>query len=113
MFPEHNLLNADVIEQLQLGGFLPLHIEFLGWLSGYASALNNSKNACRAGHTILGKNEAMFDTFIAKKQDSVAPRRVTRDDHHEIDKKARKLQKYLDQLAEQVPNDGDHDKEDL
>ena len=51
-------------------------IQFLGWMSGYASAISNSKNPCKAAKTILQKEKTlkMLDIFEKKKKDYVAPK---------------------------------------
>jgi hypothetical protein len=107
------------VKALQLGGLPPLHIEYLGWLSGTAGAINNSSNPVRAAHTCLAndekRKEPMLDKFIARKLDAACPRRVTREDHSKVDQKLKKLQAKLDQFAEDNVPQGDakNDEEDL
>jgi len=73
-------LKKDVIAALLVGGFDPVHVEFLGWLSYAAAALNNSRNPVKAGHTLLEKIDdpesnmaEMWETFERKKMDTIAP----------------------------------------
>jgi hypothetical protein len=114
MWTPTQLLAEDTVKALQMGGFPPLQIEFLGWLSGYAQALNNSTNPVKAAHTILSKpkSEEMWEKFSTKKIDTIKPK--DRDDHYLLDKKARKLQEKLDQIeSETVPLGSELDSEDL
>ena len=66
-----------------MGGFKPTEIEFLGWLSYNAAAINNSRNPVKAAHTILAKCEdpdskmyKMLMLFKLKKNESVKPTEV-------------------------------------
>jgi hypothetical protein len=80
MWHPKNYLHPEVITALLMSGFKPLEIEFLGWLSYTAAALNNSRNPSRAAHTILAKANdeessmhKMLMTFANRKKDSIRP----------------------------------------
>lgn len=85
MWKPKNLLRPDVIKTLEEADFTDLKIEFLGWLSYNAAALNNSRNPARAAHTLLAKesNVEMIKKFIQRKHQSVRPANVA--DHSEAD----------------------------
>ncbi len=91
MWTPKQLLNPKIIDALYLGGFATLQIEFLGWLSYNAAALNNSRNPVKAAHTILAKAnnpKAKMHTMLAKfqhrKLDSIEPMNV--EEHPVADK---------------------------
>jgi hypothetical protein len=91
MWHPKQLLHEKIIDSLLMGGFSPLHIEFLGWLSYIAAALNNSRNPVKVAHTIL-KNTSdpehrmsqMLATFVKRKEESIEPEKV--ESHEEADK---------------------------
>lgn len=90
MWTPKNHLHPLIIDALLMGGFDPLTIEFLGWLSYNASALNNSRNPVKAAHTILAnasdpdhKMHKMLHTFRNRKKESIRPMQV--EDHTEAD----------------------------
>lgn len=86
MWKPKQLLCPEVIESLTQADFSPERIEFLGWLSWIASALNNSRNPVKAAHTMLAKPTVvpMVEKFLVKKQQSVQPT-VGVPDHEEAD----------------------------
>ena len=43
MWHPKQLLRGEIIDALYLGGFTTIQIEFLGWLSYNAAAINNSR----------------------------------------------------------------------
>jgi len=102
MWKPAQLLNEDVVLSLRQNGMGELEIEFLGWLNGNASAVNNSKNPVKAAHTLLAKpsNEKMFEVFAAKKKESVRPKQ--REEHDATSQKFRKLEKWIEQVNEDV-----------
>ncbi|MGA2484025.1 MAG: hypothetical protein ABSF92_13005 [Candidatus Acidiferrales bacterium] len=75
MWSPPSLLHPEVIETLEQADFPPEYIEFLGWLSGNAFALNNSRNPAKAAHTLLAKekNVVMLEKFFKRKKESVKP----------------------------------------
>jgi hypothetical protein len=91
MWHPKQLLHDKIIDALFMGGFSPLHIEFLGWLSYVAAALNNSRNPVKAAHTILANASnpdhnmsKMLATFVRRKEESIEPEEV--ESHDEADK---------------------------
>jgi|SRR5579862_886815 len=87
MWHPKNYLHPEIITALLMARFSPTEIEFLGWLSYTAAALNNSRNPVRAAHTLLanaseeGSNmNKMLMLFAAKKKDSVKPEKVAEHD---------------------------------
>jgi len=85
MWSPKQLLRPQVVSLLSQAGFFPLQIEFLGWLPGNASALNNSRNPVKAAHTILAGEGSlkMLPKMLARKKESVRPLEVP--DHTEVD----------------------------
>lgn len=90
MWTPKQLLHGKIIDALFLGGFSKLQIEFLGWLSYNAAALNNSRNPVKAAHTILAKASdpdlrmsKMLDKFSSRKRESIQPVGVAK--HPEAD----------------------------
>ena len=85
MWHPKQLLNDKTIDTLLIGGFTPLQIEFLGWLSWTANSLNHSHNPVKAAHTLLAKDTVirMAEIFRAKKLETVQPKEVER--HPETD----------------------------
>ena len=88
MWKPKQLLHPEVITALFMGGFKPLEVEFLGWLSYNAAALNNSRNPVKAAHTILAKASdeanrlhAMLTTFHNRKLESIRPVEVEEHDY--------------------------------
>jgi hypothetical protein len=88
MWTPKQRLHPKIIDALYMGGFSTLQIEFLGWLSYNAAALNNSRNPVKAAHTILAKaNDTesnmhrMLLTFENRKMDSIEP---TEKEEHEV-----------------------------
>jgi len=102
MWKPDQLLAAPTVRSLRHGGFTETQIEFLGWLSGYAQALNNSKNPVKAGHTILSKEKTkkMLIVFIAKKKESVAPKEVP--EHEDADILFSQLDKWQEHVERRV-----------
>lgn len=102
MWKPAQLLNEETITSLRQHGFAELEIEFLGWLSYNANALNNSRNPVKAAHTLLAKEstEKMFEKFALKKKESVRPKE--REEHEAITQKFRKLEKWIEQVHEDV-----------
>jgi hypothetical protein len=92
------LLNEATVNTLRQGGFADLEIEFLGWLSYTASALNNSRNPVKAAHTLLAKptTEKMFEKFAYKKKESVRP--TERPEHDRVSQKFRKLERWIQEV---------------
>jgi hypothetical protein len=83
MWHPKQLLRGEIIDALYLGGFTTIQIEFLGWLSYNAAAINNSRNPVKAAHTILAKAEdsdsrmaKMLAVFVKKKRETVRPSHV-------------------------------------
>jgi hypothetical protein len=74
MWTPKQLLTDETVDSLRQGGFSEIEIEFLGWLNGTASALNNSMNPVKAAHTIMAKETmaAMAEKFEKKKKESVS-----------------------------------------
>jgi len=72
-------------------------LEYLGWLSGTASALNNSKNPVKAAHTILAgeKQEKMVEKFMNRKKESVAPKDAA--DYDQVSRMFNKFEKWVEQ----------------
>lgn len=100
MWHPKQLLHKRVIDGLLIGEFTPLQIEFLGWLSGTASALNNSRNPVKAAHTILAKasdpdekQHRMLALFTNRKLESIAPAETA--PHVEADKVFDNLQEEI------------------
>jgi hypothetical protein len=95
MWTPKQLLHEETIKTLYLGGFKTLQIEFLGWLSYYAAALNNSRNPVKAAHTILAKDSAikMLAVFTKKKMETIKPEHT--DAHPVADKMFDDLDWYI------------------
>ena len=98
MWTPTQLLNEQTLQTLRQAGFRELKLEFLGWLSYNASALNNSRNPVKAAHTILASEKAvkMFKVFENKKKESVRPKE--RPEHEAIDEEFNKLEKWIRQV---------------
>jgi hypothetical protein len=94
MWTPNQLLRDEVLKTLREAGFSELKLEFLGWLSYNASAINRSRNPVKAAHTILAGDKApkMFAAFQKKKQESVRPKE--RPQHDAIDEDFRKLEAW-------------------
>jgi hypothetical protein len=105
MWTPKQLLARETVDALRMGGFSNLNIEFLGWLSGYAQAINNSANPVKAAHTILAKPKTikMLHIFAAKKKESVAPKDIA--DHDAADLIFQKLDTWQEQQQESLPQD--------
>jgi len=75
MWTPKQLLHSDAVESLRQSGFKEEFIQFLGWMSGTASAVNNSKNPAKAASTLLDKPSLapMLEKFFKRKTDSLAP----------------------------------------
>ncbi len=105
MWTPTQLLNEQTLQTLREAGFGELKLEFLGWLSYNASALNNSRNPVKAAHTILAgeKAVAMFKIYENKKKESVRPKE--RREHEAIDEEFNKLEKWIQGVeADAEPN---------
>jgi hypothetical protein len=81
-------LHSETVAALFMGRFTAIEIEFLGWLSYNAAALNNSRNPVKAAHTILAKANdpdskmhRMLMLFAKRKEESVKPTEV---ETHEV-----------------------------
>lgn len=74
MWTPKQLIQSDVVETLRQSGFKEEFIQFLGWMSGTASAVNNSKNPAKAARTLLDKPSLtpMLDKFFKRKTASLA-----------------------------------------
>jgi hypothetical protein len=92
MWTPKQLLKEETIKTLYLGGFSTLQIEFLGWLSYNAAALNHSRNPVKAAHTILAKESTvkMLEVFAKKKKETIKP------EHTESHPEANKIFDDLD-----------------
>jgi hypothetical protein len=104
MWIPNQLLRDEVVQALRLALFPESQIEFLGWLSYNAAALNNSRNPVRAAHTLLGKetNLRMVDKFIEKKKDSVIPAKKA--EHDAADDKFSQLAKWEERRKAEEAN---------
>jgi len=93
MWVPNQLLKDEVVAALRQGGFSNLQIEFLGWLSYNATALNSSRNPVKAAHTILAneKTPKMLEIFAKKKKDSVKPQHA---EHEEVSERFRQLERW-------------------
>jgi hypothetical protein len=96
MWKPKQLLHQRIIDALYMGGFTTLQIEFLGWLSYNAAALNNSRNPVKAAHTLLAKDSMlrMLQTFTNRKMESINPTEVQ--EHPEADKMFANLEHHID-----------------
>lgn len=105
MWTANQLLREDVVNTLREGGFGELEIEFLGWLSYNAAALNNSRNPVKAAHTLLAKEstERMLEKFAEQKKESVRPKAIP--EHDRVSQKFRKLKKWIEQVEAEVEQD--------
>jgi len=74
MWTPKQLLHSDVVETLRESGFKEEFIQFLGWMSGTTSAINNSKNPAKAARTLLDKPSLvpMLEKFFERKAASLA-----------------------------------------
>jgi hypothetical protein len=99
MWHPKQLLKEEIITALFLGGFTKLQVEFLGWLSYNAAALNNSRNPVTAAHTILAKigveekMTRMMEVFRRRKMESINPTQV--EPHDEADEIFQNLQRDI------------------
>lgn len=95
------LLHDDKVTALRQGGFSDIQIEFLGWLSYCASAINNSRNPVKAAHSLLAKENAdkMFTVFCDKKKESVRPKYA---EHDALSQKFRDLESWLQAVDRDV-----------
>ena len=119
MWTPGQLLKPDVIQTLEESGqFSPLKIEFLGWLSYNAAALNRSRNPIKAAHTILAKEGGegengkrklsaaeLFEKFVQKKKDSLQPVEIAK--HDEIDEAFSKFERWLKKNTPQEESNDD------
>jgi hypothetical protein len=84
MWKPNQLLNEDVVQTLHAVGFSAIQIEYLGWVSGTAQAINKSHNPAKAAQTIMsrallptkkpnpaGEFPSMWEKFEAKKKESI------------------------------------------
>jgi hypothetical protein len=101
MWTPKSLLHPDTLLALKQAEFPPTKIEFLGWLSYNAAALNNSRNPVKAAHTLLGKekNVEMLKKFIQKKKDSLHPPDVP--DHSASDDLCRQFDRWVERNVPQ------------
>ena len=78
MWTPKQLLNTETVRALEDAGFTSDRIEFLGWMSGVAQALNKSKNPAKAAFTMLARPKIILAVkeFIQRKKDSVVPRQT-------------------------------------
>jgi hypothetical protein len=102
MWKPKQLLNDEVVLTLLEAGFSDNQIQFLGWLNGMASALNNSTNPAKAAHTMLTREKVVkqAEKFLQKKKESVAPPKPP--DTEQCDKIFRELGKLDDRAAQNV-----------
>ena len=102
MWIPKQLLKDEVVQDLLHGGFSKIEIEYLGWLSGTASALNNSLNPVLAAHTILAgeKAEKMVEKFMKRKKESVAPKKAP--DHDAVSRKFSELEKWAERVEQEA-----------
>jgi len=104
-------LTPDKVKLLLNAGFSRLQVEFLGWLNGYAKAINNSQNPIKAAHTLLAKKteyqddgkvksrgaKEMFEVFSRKKLEAVVP--GLHSEHEELDEEFSKLERKIKKLG--------------
>lgn len=102
MWHPKQLLFDEVVQTLREAGFGEMTIEFLGWMSGRAKALNNSKNPAAAAHTILAseKTPKSLEDFERKKKESVAPKEAP--EHEEVTRRLRKLEEWQTEVEEEA-----------
>lgn len=100
MWIPQQLLQDDKVTTLKQGGLTDLEIEFLGWLSYYAGAINNSRNPVKAAHTLLAKDKTpkLLEAFFNKKKESVKPKE--RPEHEAVTERFRQMQKWVQQVEE-------------
>jgi hypothetical protein len=101
-----NHLHPDKIAALKAGGIPPDQIEFLGWLSFCASAINaNKHNPAKAAHTLLAKDSVkkMVPIFIQKKQESIHPKEVAA--HDEVDEMFRQFNRWKQRNVPEAEED--------
>jgi hypothetical protein len=104
MWHPKQLLHPAIKISLLMGGFKAIEVEFLGWQSGYALALNRSQNPVKAAHTIIANAEAthagiregrdMLGIFQNKKLESIKPTEV--EEHPVADTIFRDLEDQID-----------------
>lgn len=101
MWTPPQLLTEFTVNALRQGGLTELQIEFLGWLSYYAKALNNSRNPVKAAHSLLAKENAdkMFTVFCHKKKESVRPKYA---EHDALSQKFRDLEAWIQEVDRDV-----------
>jgi hypothetical protein len=85
MWHPKQLLRDDVVQTLREAEFSESQIEYLGWLSYNAAAINKSMNPAKAATTILNRamlpskpkkgddTRPMLEKFFAKQKDSIQP----------------------------------------
>ena len=102
MWQPNQLLHDEVVLALREARFSETMIEYLGWLSGTASALNRSRNPVRAAHTILAgeKTEKMVEKFMARKKESVASKDAPA--HDKIDRMFFKFEKWAQEIESEA-----------
>jgi len=98
-------LSDETLKTLREAGFSELKLEFLGWLSYTAKAINNSRNPVKSAHTCLAKAQdpdenlyKMFALFTKNKKEYVRPKE--RADHDAIDQEFNRLEKWIRQVEE-------------
>jgi hypothetical protein len=113
MWKPKQMLSDVVITTLRQAGLSEMQIEYLGWMSGTATAINNSMNPAKAAGTILGRalnptkpgkngdTRSMLEKFIAKKKASVQ----IEVDLNQVNQKFRKFDTWAEELeAESTPH---------
>jgi ubiquinone biosynthesis protein COQ9 len=104
MWVPKQLLTDKVVQTLREAGYSESKIEFLGWQSGIAGALNKSGNPAKAANTILSRPSGarMAAAFYQKKKDSVVlPEPKATDATDQIFRKLAKLEEKAKQAAEE------------
>jgi hypothetical protein len=108
----NQLLTGRVAEALRLAGFSESKIEFLGWLSYTAKALNNSFNPTKAAHTLLAKPKIakMVPVFVARKKESLFPKAPA--EHEAVDAEFGELDKWAERRQQEAGKKPQGDEED-
>lgn len=75
MWTPKQLLTDEAVEKLRHAGFTETEIELLGWYSGIAFSINNSRNPSKAALTNLAKPKTagMIKEFDRRKKEATAP----------------------------------------
>jgi hypothetical protein len=75
MWKPKQWLKPDVVETLLQAGIDRDLVEFLGWMTGRANAVNKSKNPVKAARTILATEKSLewLKKFFERKKQSIQP----------------------------------------